>query len=124
MTIEKRELKISTTGSAGSATGSSVEAVPACRLVKVHLDYHASAPATTDVTIIFPGNPASETILTVTNNATDGYYYPKTQDHDSSAAAVTGSYSDPVVHGGHIQIDIAQADALTDCVVATFWIEY
>tara|TARA_Y100000310_G_C20076651_1_gene531881 strand:- start:157 stop:528 length:372 start_codon:yes stop_codon:yes gene_type:complete len=121
MTIEKHEIKVSTTGSAGSATGSTVKALPLCELITVYLNYHASAPGTTDVTIKSPGNPASLTIATVSNNNTDGWYYFKVQDHNNVAAAVTGSYSDPPIHG-NLQIDLAQADALTDALVATVYI--
>ena len=37
------------------------------------------------------------------------------------AAAITGSYSDPPIHG-NIQIDLAQCDALTNALVATLYI--
>ena len=121
MSIEKHEIKISTTGSAGSASGSAILALPLCELVAVYLNYHASAPATTDVTISSPGNPAALTILTRSNSATDGWFYPHVNDHDNAAAAVTGSYSDPVVHG-NLLIEVAQADALTDCLVLTTYV--
>jgi hypothetical protein len=116
--IESHQLAISTVGNAGAATGSAVLALPPSELVAVYLDYHNSAPATTDVTITSPGNPASLTILTRSNSATDGWFYPKVQDHDNVAAAVVGSYSDPPIHG-NIQIDLAQSDALTNALVAT-----
>jgi hypothetical protein len=116
--IEIHQLAISTVGTAGNATGSGVLAVAPSELVAVYLDYHASAPATTDVTITSPGNPASLTILTRSNSATDGWFYPKVQDHDNVAAAVVGSYSDPPIHA-NIQISIAECDALTNALVAT-----
>ena len=121
MPIEPHQLKVSTTGSDGVATGSSGVSVPPSELVAVYLDYNGLAPATTDVTITSPGNPASLTILTRSNSATDGWFYPKVQNHDNVAAAVTGSYSDPPIHGS-IQIDLAQCDALTDALVATVYI--
>ncbi len=121
MTIQKHELKISTTGSAGTATGSAVLALPLSELVAIYLDYHASAPSTTDLTLTSPGNPASLTVLTLSNNATDGWYYPRVQDHDNTGSAVTGSYSDPPIHG-NLQADLAQADALTDCLVITVYV--
>ena len=121
MAIEVHELKVSTVGNAGVATGSSVKSLPPSELVAIYLDYLGSAPATTDVTVTSPGNPASLTILTRSNSATDGWFYPKVQDHDNVAAAVVGSYSEPVIHG-NIQIDLAQCDALTDALVATLWI--
>ncbi len=121
MTIQKHELKVSTTGSAGTATGSSVLALPISELVAIYVDYHASAPSTTDLTLTSPGNPASVTILTLTNVNTDGWYYPKVQKHDNAGAAITGDYADPPIHG-NLQIDLAQADALTDAVVTTVYV--
>jgi hypothetical protein len=121
MAIEKHELKVSTTGSAGSASGSAILAAPLSELVAMYVDYHASAPATTDLTLTAPGNPASVTVLTLTNNATDGWYYPKAQKHDNTGSAVTGDYADPVVHS-HLNLALAQCDALTDAVVVTFYL--
>ena len=121
MSIEKHEIKVSTTGSAGSASGSAVLALPLCELVAVYLDYHASAPATTDVTVSSPGNPAALTVLTKSNNATDGWEYPKVQKDDNTGAAITGDYADPVIHG-NLLVEVAQADALTDCVVVTVYV--
>ena len=121
MAIEKHELKISTSGSAGSASGSGVLALPLCELVAVHLDYHASAPATTDVTITASGNPAARTIFTRSNSATDGWFRPREQKHDTNASAITGDYAEPVIHA-NILVDVAQADALTDAVVLTFYV--
>lgn len=122
MTIEKHELKVSTTGSAGSATGSAVLSVPLSELLAVYVDYHASAPATTDLTLSSPGNPAAVTILTLTNVNTDGWYYPKVQKHDNTGSAITGDYANPIIHG-NILLDIAQGDALTDIVVLTVYLK-
>lgn len=119
--IEHHQVKVSTTGSAGSASGSAVLALPLCELVAVYLDYHASAPATTDVTITSPGNPAAVTILTRSNSATDGWFYPSINLHDNTAAAVTGAYAAPPIHG-NLSVSVAQADALTDCVILDVYV--
>lgn len=121
MTIRSYTVAISTTGSAGSASGSAVLALPLCELVALHLDYHASAPATTDVTVTAIGNPASVTVMTRTSSATDGWFYPKVQKHDSSASAITGDYADPVVHS-NLLIEVGEANALTDCVTVTVYV--
>lgn len=121
MTVEKHELAVSTVGVAGSATGSGIVSVPLSELVAVHADYHASAPATTDLTIKSPGDPASVTILTLTNGNTDGWYYPKVQKHDNVGAAITGDYADPPVHG-NLLAELAQCDPLSNAVVLTFYL--
>ena len=122
MTIEQHSLKVSTTGSSASATGSGSLALARCKLLAVYVDYHASAPASTAVTISAPGNPAARTILTITNNATDAWYFPKEQDMGNTGSAITGSYSHPLIHN-NLLLEIAGADALTDCVDATIFIE-
>mgnify|MGYP001605581358 CR=1 FL=1 len=122
MAVEKHTLKISTTGSAGVASGSGILSLPLCELLAIYLDYHASAPATTDVTVKSVGDPATVTLLTRSNSATDGWFYPTVNVHDNAAAAVTGAQAPPVVHAGALSIDVAQADALTDCLVATVYI--
>jgi len=118
--IEKHEIKVSTTGSAGVASGSTILAVPLSELIALYLDYDGSAPGTTDVTISSPGNPAAVTILTESNNATDGWRYPRVQDHDNTGSAITGSYSDPPLHG-NVLVEVAQGDAITDIVTVTIY---
>ena len=121
MAIEIHQLKVTTSGSAGSASGSALKTVPKGRVLGIYLNYHGSAPNTTDVTVKADadstGVPPDLTILTKSNSNTDAWVYPKTQDHDNVGAAITGSYSDPVVHGGVISVAVAQSDALTDAVV-------
>ena len=123
MVIEKHTLKVTTTGSAGSASGSAQLALAISRLVAIHLNYDASAPgATTDVTVKTPGNPATKTLLTVSNNATDGWYFPKEQDMGNTGSLITGSYSDPLIHN-NLLIEVAQGDALTDILTATVYVD-
>ncbi len=121
MAIEKHVLKVSTTGGDGSATGSSILALPLVELLAIHLDFNASAPATTDTTVTASGNPLAVTLLTVTDSVTDAWFYPKVQDDDNSGSAITGSYSHPIIQE-HLTIDLAQCNALTDAVVATIYV--
>ncbi len=112
--IAYQKVAITTTGGAGAATGSGTSIPIQGFLLDVYLDYHASAPATTDVTIsqeIF-GN-----ILVKSNNATDAWLMPRKQSVDP-AGGDTGSYELIPVNGA-LTISVAQADALTDCLVAT-----
>jgi hypothetical protein len=87
-------------------------------LLDVFLDYHASAPATTDVTIAYDTNPG--TIITViSNNKTDGIYVPRIQACDAAGAAIAGIY-DRYVISGRLKVSVAQADALAPAVTAWF----
>jgi len=121
MAIERHIVKVSTTGSDASATGSLVTALPYCELLAVYMNFHADAPASTDTTLSSPGDPVSVTLLTVTNSATDAWFYPTHQLDDSSASAITGAYIPAVIHG-NLLTELAGSDALTDALTMTIFV--
>ena len=121
MAIERHIIKVSTTGSDASATGSLVTALPYCELLAVYMNFHADAPASTDTTLSSPGDPVSVTILTVTNSATDAWFYPTHQLDDASASAITGAYIPAIIHG-NLLTELAGSDALTDALVMTIFV--
>ena len=121
MAIEKHVIKVSTTGSSGSATGSLVTALPPCELLAVYINFHASAPASTDTTLSSPGDPVAVTLLTVTNSATDAWYYPSIQMDDNSGSAITGAYVPGLIHG-NLLTELAGCDALTDALVMSIFV--
>ena len=121
MAIENDTIKVSTTGSDASATGSLVTALPYCELLAVRMDFHARAPASTDTTLSSPGGPVAVTILNVTNSATDAWFYPTHQLDDSSASAITGAYIPAIIHG-NLLTELAGSDALTDALVMTIFV--
>ena len=86
------------------------------------MDFHGSAPGTTDTTLSSPGDPVAVTLLTVTNSATDAWYYPGLQMHDSSASAITGAYVPAFIHG-NLLVELAGCDALTDALTLTIFVE-
>lgn len=114
------ELRITTDGSgAGTATAANsrqgfIEAV--------NIDYAASADAGTDVVISCVEGPGQDlTILTVSNNKTDGWYYPRVMSH-SPAGAAQASYEIKVPFKGYLRLTVAQGGAtVTDCVAATIF---
>ena len=121
MAIERYVIKVSTTGSDASATGSLVTALPYCELLAAYLNFHASAPASTDTTLSAPGDPVSLTLLTVTNSATDAWYYPSIQMDDNAGAAITGAYVPAIIHG-NLLVELAGSDALTDALTLTIFV--
>ncbi len=121
MAIEKYTIKVSTTGSDASATGSLVTALPLCELLAVYANFHASAPASTDTTISSPADPVAVTLLTITNSATDAWYYPTHQLDDASGSAITGAYIPAIVHG-NLLVELAGCDALTDALTLTAYV--
>ena len=116
--IAIQTLEITTTGSAGSATGSGTTIPIMGFLLDVYLDYDGSAPATTDVTI---SDPIFGNLVVNSNSNTDVWLAPRKQTCDGAASA-SGLY-DLIPINSAITIDVAQADALTDCVIATLrWV--
>lgn len=112
--IEHQKVNVTTTGAAGAATGSADSVIINGLLLDIFLDYHASAPATTDVTI---SDPVFGNLVVKSNNATDCKLVPREQVCDGLAVD-TGLY-DLIPINGKLTVSVAQADALTDCVVAT-----
>lgn len=121
MGIRTETIVVDATGSAGSAAGNTTSNhVLNGELVAIYLDYHASTPATADVTITLPNAPAA-TLLTITNSATDAWYFPRYIIHSEAGAALTGtSGGDRTKHplNGPVKVAIAQGDALTAAVTA------
>ena len=119
MGIVEQKIAVTTTGSAGSATGDNTSTlVTHGFLLGFRLDYHASAPATTDVTITaeLPSGYPAFTLLTVSNNNTDIAYRPiQAATYDTSNTA-TGLYTLIPIQGHTIKATVAQADALAPCV--------
>ena len=119
--IREFTVTLTSTGGAGAATatGATTESVEGY-FEDVYLNFHASAPATTDTTI--KQTSRSDNILVVTSSATDALYSPRQAIHTAAAAAITdGSARYPV--NGTITVSVAQADALTGVLVATIRIQ-
>lgn len=123
-TIEQIALAITTTGTAGSASGTAVSPVFAggARILRVWWDYHASTPATADASLY-------ETALGVTlgaidalaNTTTDAVRYPRISNfHDASGASLSANEQTECYHvpaGGTLTAALAQGDALTDAAI-------
>lgn len=113
--IVTAKVAVTTTGSAGSATGSGDSELLHGHLLDVYLDYNGSAPATTDVTIAYKTRGGN--VLVVSNNNTDGMYHPRAKPVDSANAAITNAH-DRFALNDKLTVSVAQADALTACVTA------
>ena len=111
--IQTIAVPVTTTGADGSATGSASVDTQFGFLLDAYLDYGATAPNTTDVTIAHAGVWGN--LLVVSDNATDGRYAPRSALVDTSAAAITGAY-DYLPINGPLTVSVAQANALAPCV--------
>lgn len=119
---------VTTTGSAGSATGDSGvvtsngagSSLPTGFLVEIYVDFHASAPSTTDTTIseVLPNGSSLRTILTLTNTNTDGVYAVKIPSYNTTGTASGSDLVYPNI-GSSWKVTVAQCDALTAAV--TVW---
>lgn len=109
-------VKVTTTGEAGSATGSANSGVIQGKIIDVYLDFHASAPgATTDTTIAYADRGGN--ILAVANSATDALIAPRQSLVTNANAAITNSH-DRFAVNGKLSVSVAGCDALTDAVTA------
>lgn len=118
MAIRRTKVTVTAAGSAGAAVGSArTTEIVAGRVHAVHLDYSASAPATTDVTITEGNESPAVPVLTVTDNATDGWYWPMAQAVNGLGAAITGQGAQ-IVTADYLLVSVAGANA-ADTVTAT-----
>lgn len=106
-------------GGAGVATANATTTNPLYgEVLAVYVKYNDSPPAgTTDVTVATQGtSPAvpALTFLTLTDAATDGYFYPRTILHDLTGTAVTFDNTNeiygPVAIADKVKVTIAQAN--------------
>lgn len=112
--IAIEQVTITTTGGAGVSAGSGTTIPIQGFLLDVFLDYHADAPATTDVTI---SDATFGNLVVKSDNATDVWLAPRKQTCDP-AAADTGMY-DLIPLKGPLTISVAQCDDLTAALLAT-----
>ncbi len=112
-------IRVTTTGSAASATGASTTTVnPRGWLHAIKVDFHASAPATTDITIVEAAGLA-RTLYVKADSVTDVTLYPAVQHADNAGTAIAAQYTRYYLDGNPITVSLAQSNALTDAVVVT-----
>jgi hypothetical protein len=113
---------ITTTGNAGAATGTATITGVFGEWIRLLIDYHADAPATTDVTVteILPDG-TEHTVFTVTDNKTDVDTVVKVASVTSANVATTTF--EPVLLAGDVRINVAGCDALTNAVVVRLQVE-
>ena len=107
------------TGGAGVATAFAYTDKPVDgEVIGVHLAYQDSPPgATTDVSIIEANNSPAQTVLTISNAATDGWFYPLAAGVNQAGAAITNS-GRPIKVSDTLKVTITGANN-GDGVIAT-----
>jgi len=124
--IRKHRVTLTTTGSAGSAVATSTLTLGRPGFVRaIKVDYHASAPSTTDL-VIKADSSSGTTIFTKSNSATDFGPSPVAMpgiDEGGAATAATDVGSGGFPFGTGLYFDVAQSDALTGALVVDVWLE-
>ena len=114
-------------GAAGSATATGYSPHVSGKVLAVYMNYQDSPPAgTTDFTLSDEEDPASESIVSLSNTATDQKIYPRrvTEKNDGTDILYTTGEEvhEPYVVNGRLEATIAQANA-DDSVDVTVWLE-
>lgn len=117
MAMNNYQVPVTTTGSAGSASGTARLSI-AGYIHAIRVNYHASAPATTTVDIDEDGGLGRK-LMDLAASATDKIIYPVVQNTDNTGSAVAGEYTRYFVPNTPVTITVASSDALTDAVVLT-----
>jgi hypothetical protein len=120
--INRTRIKVTTTGSAGSATGEATSDPIRGTILALAVDYHASAPATTDLTISRASGIGSN-IYAKTDSKDDVEVSPRLEVVDNTGTAITGTAGRMVLADDGIKVALAGCDALTDAVVVDVWWE-
>ena len=127
--IKKTRVTVTTVGGDGVATGTGVtEVVIKGRIVRVDINFHASAPAgTTDLTLAQTNEDQAANIVSLTDTATDVTIYPTVQLTDNGGTGRTLEGSEPLVDyypvSDTLTATVAQSNALTDAVVLEIYYE-
>lgn len=115
-------VSVTTTGSAGAATGTATTEPINGELVAVRIDYHASAPNTTTVDLDEVGGAARK-LLDKAGSATDVTHYPRVLMQGNTGSDLTGIYERYALAGRAVRVTVAASDALTAAVVVTLLVE-
>jgi hypothetical protein len=116
--LRQEQFVVTGSGTAGSATGTkSSDGSIRGHLFAVHLDYASGISTTTDITLSL--SSPSLTVLALTNNYTDTWYYPAVQQTGSDGSAISGAY-DRMPLSGRLAASIADSSAV-DVVTVTVW---
>ena len=117
--VRAERITITTTGSAGSATGSASTGAIVGEILGLAVDFDAAAPATTDITISVGGY----NLWARSNSVADAFVVPVLFGVDAANAALTSDVTPQhYCAAGRVTASLAQADALAAaCVVVVFW---
>ena len=119
MSIDTYVVRVTTTGSAGSATGSTTTEALYGELVDIYFDF-SGAPGTTDTTVAYANRGGN--ILVITSSNTDALIAPRQKLVDNTNTAITDSHACFYL-SGPLTISLAQCDAADPALTAYIRVE-
>lgn len=123
MAIQREVITVTgATGGAGVATASAVSTnILIGHIRAVYLEYTDSPPASTcDVTIVENTNSPAMSILTITDAATDGWFYPMAQADNQAGTDITNQGT-PIPVMDYVKVTIAQVNNDDGVTVTIVW---
>lgn len=107
----------------GSGDGSAVTPNINGRILKICIDFSASAAAGTTTTVIANGQTTAETVLTLTSVNTDAVYYPRAVVciSDGTAGGANANLYDYFVINSPLTITNAAGGATKTNIYQIFW---
>ena len=122
--------KLNSGGADASGNASVIsEKIARGKLLAVHLIYDSSSASATDVTLSMLGSDyggADATLLSISNNNTSGWYYPRTyaEDYQGNDLTFDGTNKIPceAIVFGRLKLSVAQQTA-TKAVKAYVFVE-
>jgi len=121
--MQRMVATITPTGTAGASEGNAT-LTPGYngKLYAVYLDYAANVTSVTNVTLALT-SPVL-TVFTVSDNATDGWFWPRetaVTQSNTAYASTAGLMAFPVV--GHLRLSTSSSSPRTNAVTAYVYIE-
>ena len=117
------KIPVTTTGSAGAATGTGRSARAfSGEVLALFVDWSASAPVTSDIDIVCESDDdhPDVTLYDKDNANTDVWLYPAAQE-TVAAGTGTGTYR-PIPISGRIKVTVGGCDALDSAVTVYAWV--
>jgi hypothetical protein len=121
--IQTEKITVTTTGEDGSASGVGYSARPLVgEVVAMRVDWHASAPATSDIDVVCESDDDHPeiTLYSKDDSATDAWAYPTIEETDTGGTG-RGTYREIPV-SGRIKVSVAQANALDPAVTVYLYV--
>jgi len=112
------QLKVTTVGTAGVAVGSVRKGIAPAQLMAVQINYHGSAPGTTDFTLKNVLGGVEKLLCGKDNNNTDIPLVKLVHRPIKDNCGTENTYNDVMV-SGELLLEVTGCDALTDAMVVT-----